>query len=209
MKRVTIEGNDKTEVMKMENNTEMNWFEDVEGKKNEGSWKGGVAAFLAFGWLAFLVGWLLTFAGDFDIYKNIAVGLGSLALTLLAIMGVLMWGFGKYMKAGAEMMKEVKGLSWRMGLSMNLVPITVIALVGWLWFFAADYSSYENLAAVVVIIVGAIAIMGVTWKTFNAEKAFGLPEGEEFDFHAMCAEVMAEVDGLEGEVAECPFGSPA
>ena len=37
---------------------------------------------------------------------------------------------------------------------------------------------------------------------------FGLPEGEDLDFHPMCPEVTAKADGLEGGVAECPCMAP-
>lgn len=141
-----------------------NELEDLEkGMK----WRGALTGVIAVGWIAFLVAWLLVYAGDFDIYKNIAVVLGTLVLAIVAVMITWMSAFGGYMAQCGDAMKGVKGLSWRFGFSMVLFGGTIAFLLVWLWFFAGDFNGYQNLGLLILTLLGVMVAMWVTWATWN------------------------------------------
>jgi hypothetical protein len=52
-------------------------------------WRAATSAVTAIGWLAFIIAWLAFFAGDFNIYENLAIFLLSI-LVMAGIMG-LVW----------------------------------------------------------------------------------------------------------------------
>ena len=172
-----------------------------KGKK----WRGALTGVIAVGWIAFVVLWLLAYAGDFDIYKNIAVVLGTLVLAIVTVMVTWMSAFGKYMKYCGEAMKGVKGLSWRFGLSMVTIVVAVATVLVWLWFLATDFNGYQNLGIIILIVLAALATLGVTWATFDPARAFDL-EGD-VDMKGMCAEMMKGVEGFPTEDGgfHCPL----
>jgi hypothetical protein len=187
----------------------MEMVNELEELEKGMKWRGAHTGVIAVGWIAFLVLWLLAYAGDFDIYKNIAVVLGTLVLAIVVVMATWMSAFAPFMKAAGEAMKGIKGLSWRFNLTMVLIVGVVAAVLVWLWFFALDYNGYQNLAVVILLILGTLVAVGVTWKTWDAKAAFGIPDDVDFEFHDMCAEMMKGAEDLSDEGIECPHGTPS
>ena len=127
------------------------------------AWRVGLSIFVVFGWLAFLLIWLFFFAGDYDVFQNIAIFLVSVILGI----GILAaawatWGIryaSEFGSQGAEWTKHrgawilstVAGLGW------------VIFLIIWLFFYAGDYNGYQNLAIFITSILILGAVTSSTW----------------------------------------------
>ncbi|UCC93879.1 MAG: hypothetical protein JSW25_04210 [Thermoplasmata archaeon] len=168
-------------------------------------WRGALTGVIAVGWIAFVVLWLLVFAGDYDVYKNIAVVLGTLVLAIVAVMVTWMSAFGKYMSHCGEAMKGVKGLSWRFGLSMVLIVAAVVTVLVWLWFFASDFNGYQNLGVMFLVLMATAMALWATWATFHPMRSFGY-EGN-YDTWSMCSWMNdgTGVSPCEGCVSWCPM----
>lgn len=179
--------------------------DELKGLEKGMKWRGALTGVIAVGWIAFVVLWLLVYAGDYDVYKNIAVALGTLVFAVVVVMITWMSAFAKYMKYCGEAMKGVKGLSWRFGLSLALIVGTVVTVLVWLWFFATDYNGYQNLGILILVVLAALGALGLTWATFDPAKAFGI-EGD-VDMKGMCAEMMKGVEGFPTEDGQfhCPL----
>lgn len=127
------------------------------------AWRVGVSILVVFGWLAFVIVWLFFYAGDFDVFQNIAiflvsiiVGIGILAATWAT------WGIkyaerfgGKTTECakpkGTWILNTVAGLGW------------LVFLIIWLYFYADDYSGYQNLAIIITSLLVLGAVTGSTW----------------------------------------------
>jgi hypothetical protein len=188
---------------------EMEMVNELEKLEKGMKWRGTLTGVIAVGWIAFLVAWLLVYAGDFDIYKNIAVVLGTLVLAIVVVMAVWMSAFAPFMKEAGEAMKGIKGLSWRFNLSIALVVGAIVAILGWLWFLALEFNGYQNLAVILLLIVWTLSALTVTWKTWDAKAAFGIPDDVDFEFHDICAEMMKGAEDLSVDDLECPVTTPS
>jgi membrane-bound metal-dependent hydrolase YbcI (DUF457 family) len=40
---------------------------------------------------------------------------------------------------------------------------SIIGIILWLFFYAGNFNVYQNIAIVIVILLGFIAVMGATW----------------------------------------------
>jgi hypothetical protein len=127
------------------------------------AWRVGLSILVVFGWLAFVIIWLFFFAGDYDVWQNIAVFLVSVIIGV----GILAaawatWGIkyaSKFEKHDAECKKPkgtlilntVAGLGWLM------------FLIIWLFFYAGDYSGYQNLAIFITSLLVLGAVTSSAW----------------------------------------------
>lgn len=105
-----------------------------------------IAVFL--GWLIFLVTFLAFYAGNFDVYQNLAIILVSIfiGVAILAPMWAH-WGMkygGRYSKEWGPRPRKRSML----GRVVFLFWLLFIAL--FLWFYAGNFNIYQNLAIVVV-----------------------------------------------------------
>ena len=121
------------------------------------AWRVGLSILVVFGWLAYLIIWLFFYAGDFDVFQNIAIFLVSIIIAI----GILAsawatWGIryaksigqGPHMEKprGATVVSIVAGVGW------------VVFIIIWLFYYAGDYSGYQNLAIFIasLLVLGAI-----------------------------------------------------
>lgn len=127
------------------------------------AWRVGLSIIVVFGWLAFLIIWLFFYAGDYDVFQNIAIFLVSIIVSI----GVLAaawatWGIkyaSKLRGRGTECMKPkgtwilntVAGLGW------------LVFLIIWLYFYAGDYNGYQNLAILITSLLVLGAVTSSTW----------------------------------------------
>ena len=58
------------------------------------------------------------------------------------------------------------------------VTISILAFFGslmdvilWLFFYADKFSVYQNIAVVVVILLGFVAVLGATWASWGMKQA--------------------------------------
>lgn len=125
--------------------------------KHKGSglvWRITLSIATAFGWLAFLILWLGFYAGDYNVYQNIAVIISSI-IGLVAINAIAWTTFGLRMAReegawhprGADVATALAGMAW------------AVFLVIWLMLYAGDYSIYQNIA---VFLASILAIGGVS-----------------------------------------------
>lgn len=127
------------------------------------AWRVGLSIFVVFGWLAFLLIWLFFYAGDYDVFQNIAVFLASVIVGIGILAGAwATWGIkyaSKFGERGTDWTKHrwtwvlstVAGLGW------------LIFLIVWLFFYAGDYNAYQNLAIVIVSLLVLGAVTSSTW----------------------------------------------
>ena len=63
------------------------------------------------------------------------------------------------------------GLSWRVTLSIVTFFASIAAIILWLFFFAENFNVYQNIVAVVMVILGFVAVMGATWAAWGMKQA--------------------------------------
>lgn len=127
------------------------------------AWRVGLSIFVIFGWLAFVIVWLFFYAGDYDVFQNIAIFLVSIivAVGILAASWAT-WGIryaSRFGGHGAEWTKP-KG-SWILNTVAGLGWL--VFLIVWLFFYADDYSGYQNLAIVITSLLVLGAVTSSVW----------------------------------------------
>jgi hypothetical protein len=63
--------------------------------------------------------------------------------------------------------ERTEGMGWRVAVSIITFFGSMIAVILWLFFYAGDFSVYQNIALVVVILLSFIAVMGATWAPWG------------------------------------------
>ncbi len=126
------------------------------------AWRVGVSIFVVFGWLAFVIIWLFFYAGDHDVFQNIAVLLVSIIVGVGILAGTwATWGI-RYASShghmqewskpkGTWILNTVAGIGW------------VVFLIIWLFFYADSYSGYQNLAVFILSLLVLGAVTGSAW----------------------------------------------
>ena len=66
-----------------------------------------------------------------------------------------------------------QGMGWRVAATILGFFGSIIGIILWLFFYAASYSVYQNIAIVVVILLTFIAIVGAVWA------AWGIKQGRK------------------------------
>jgi len=72
--------------------------------------------------------------------------------------------------AGMEHTTGLGGMGWRIGVSIFSFFAAIIAVILWLFFYAGGYNAYQNLAIIVVIFLGFIAVMGGIWASWGLKQ---------------------------------------
>lgn len=68
-------------------------------------------------------------------------------------------------------MNRPTGMGWRVGASIVCFFGTIIALLVWSFFLSGGYSTYQNIVAVLVIVLTFMAIMGAVWASWGMKQA--------------------------------------
>lgn len=71
--------------------------------------------------------------------------------------------------ASDNMMPE--GMGSRIAVSILTLFGSLIGIILWLFFYAGNFNVYQNIAIVVVILLGFIAVMGATWASWGMKQA--------------------------------------
>ena len=70
-----------------------------------------------------------------------------------------------------EMSKSFpEGMGWRVTTSILTFFAFIIGIILWLFFYAENFNVYQNIAVVVVILLGFIAVMGATWASWGMKQ---------------------------------------
>ncbi|WP_019178500.1 hypothetical protein [Methanomassiliicoccus luminyensis] len=135
----------------------------IQDQRQKGlMWRSVLTIVASFAWLVFIVIWLYFFTGDLSSSQNLAVMLVSV-LILLAVL-IVAWvtwgikyprpqmpqGYGYYLPNPKK--KSVIG-----GLT-GIIWLTFMVI--WLFFFASDFTLYQNLGAV---LASALIVFGAGW----------------------------------------------
>ncbi|MEO9320454.1 MAG: hypothetical protein ABI361_07255 [Nitrososphaera sp.] len=64
-----------------------------------------------------------------------------------------------------------EGMGWRVGVTILGFFGMIIAVVLWLFFFAASYNVYQNIAVLIAIGLSFIATMAATWASWGLRQA--------------------------------------
>jgi hypothetical protein len=143
-----------------------NWREvmDIRGM----GWRISASMMSGILWLISLIAWLFFAATDHSIWENLGVVLTSL-LALVAINAAIWLPFG--LRFGQ---KDEGERYWTLrGAASGTIGLGVaISLIAWLFLYADDFSIYQNLAVLLIVIVVAGGLNAVIWMGSHRHKHF-------------------------------------
>jgi hypothetical protein len=124
-------------------------------------WRAVLSIGLVFGWLIFLVIWLFFLAADLGASQNLAVLLVSI-LVLLAALAVtwVTWSItypSPYVQTTGQFHRRPR---WRTALGGASVIAWLAFVIIWLFFYANDFTLYQNFAA---ILASLLVVGGINW----------------------------------------------
>jgi len=128
------------------------------------TWRAVLSIVTVFGWLIFLVLWLFFLTPQFGFAQNLAVFLLSL-LTMVAVLLVtwVTWTL-RFPRPMPPQGPGYMPFAPRSKLKSGIGGLTVIAwltfLVIWLFFYAGDFTFYENLG---IFLASVLVVSGVNW----------------------------------------------
>jgi len=130
-------------------------------------WRVALSILVVFGWVIFLIIWLFFYAGDFDVFQNIAIFIAS----VLAGIGILAatwasWGIRFAKTHGFETPKECRP-SWPNWASGVAFVGWLIFLIIWLFYYAGDFTGYQNLAIFLLSLLVLAGIAGGAWALWG------------------------------------------
>ncbi|MGD9535340.1 MAG: hypothetical protein AB7V56_16415 [Candidatus Nitrosocosmicus sp.] len=63
------------------------------------------------------------------------------------------------------------GMGWRVTTSIITFFGSIIGIIIWLFFYAENYTIYQNIAIVVIIFLAFIAVMAATWASWGLKQS--------------------------------------
>ncbi|MDH7517001.1 MAG: hypothetical protein QHH19_01455 [Candidatus Thermoplasmatota archaeon] len=147
--------------------------EDAEEKTDVG-WRPSFSIIVGVGWLVFIILWLAFYADDYAWEKNLAIILLSIFIMFLLLGGVwTIWGIRKIPKEGWEMFKT-SGFKSRVIASIILPIVSMLFLIIWFWYYAEQYTVYQNRAVFIAVLLIIGGVLGALWARW------GVKHREEF-----------------------------
>lgn len=142
------------------NDNEWGCMKDNDWRSMKGlGWRITFSALSAMAWFAFIIAWLFFLADNYGILQNIGVLL--LSVVVMGAVNIPVWiSFARSMEALPDMKHGkhshnvatgVAGLIW------------AVAVGVWLFYYAGDYSIYQNLGVLILSVV-PLAAVGVLLK---------------------------------------------
>ena len=134
-------------------------------------WRVAVSILIAIGWLSFTILWLFFFAGNYDVFQNLAIVIVSV-LVGVGLLGAMWapWGMRMAKSAGVEH-------PWRSGRPILMTVISVgsgigwlVFLIVWLFYYAGDYTGYQNLAVLILSLLVVGIVNGGGWAVWGMMK---------------------------------------
>lgn len=101
------------------------------------------------GWLSFILIWLFFFAGSYNLYQNIA--LFFLSIFIFIGVNVITW-----IPVDTRILK-------RTSMSFVIIFIWLIFLIIWLFFYASEFTFYQNAAVILVSLILVGIFTGTVW----------------------------------------------
>jgi MFS family permease len=127
-------------------------------------WRVAASILIGIGWISFLILWLFFFASDYDVFQNLAIVIVSV-LVGVGVLGAMWapWGMRMAKKDGTER-------PWRSGRPILMTVISIVSCIGWLsflivwlFFYAGDYTGYQNLAVLILSLLVVGIVNGGGW----------------------------------------------
>ena len=145
---------------------------DIDGMKvlaTKGlGWRIAASIIVFFGWLAFLILWLFFYAGEFDVFQNIAIFIISILIGIGVLAAVwASWGIKMARSQGWEKPKEIRP-KWPIAVSAVTGIGWLIFLIVWLFFYASDFTGYQNLAIFLLSLLVLGGLIGGSWALWGA-----------------------------------------
>ena len=149
-----------------------------EGFPNPSGWRVSLSIGMSIGWLIFVIIWLAFFAGDYTLYRNIAIIIISILVIFLILGGSwASWGLKNMPKEGKEMMKT-KGFRSRVVVSIVIPFLLIIFLIYWFYFPAVDFDGYQNIAIFLVSLLIVGGLLAGIWAPWGMKHS---KDFEKFD----------------------------
>jgi hypothetical protein len=63
-----------------------------------------------------------------------------------------------------------KGMGWRIAVTILTFFASIIGIILWLFFYAGNFNVYQNIAVIVAILIGFVAVMGATWASWGMKQ---------------------------------------
>jgi hypothetical protein len=138
-------------------------------------WRISLSIGMGIGWLIFIIVWLAFFAGDYTVYRNIAIIIISILVVFIVLGGSwAAWGLKHIPKEGKQMMKT-SGFKSRIVVSIILPFLLIIFLIYWFFFPAEDFDVYQNIAVFLVSILVVGGLLTGVWAPW------GMKHSKEFE----------------------------
>ena len=67
--------------------------------------------------------------------------------------------------------KMPEGVGSRIAVTILTFFGSIIGIILWLFFYAGNFNVYQNIAIIVVILLGFMAVMGATWASWGMKQA--------------------------------------
>lgn len=138
-------------------------------------WRVSLSIIAGVAWLIFVIVWLAFYAGNYDVYRNIAIVLISI-LVMIVVLGVpwAVWAIRYIPEEGREMMKAA-GFTSRVAVSIVIPFALLIFLIVWFYCYASDFNVYQNIAIFLVSVLAVGGAMGAIWASW------GMKYGKKFE----------------------------
>ncbi len=134
-------------------------------------WRVAVSILIVIGWVSFLILWLFFYAGDFDIFQNLAIVIVSV-LVSVGLLGAMWapWGMRMAKSAGVA-----EPMQFGRPILMTVISIAsgigwLVFLIIWLFFYAGDYNGYQNLAVFILSLLVIGIVNGGGWALWSMLK---------------------------------------
>jgi peptidoglycan/LPS O-acetylase OafA/YrhL len=150
-------------------------MEKIDEISKPSGWRVSLSIVMGVGWLIFLIIWLAFYAGNYNVYRNIAIILISILVLIIILGGSwAAWGLKQIPKEGKEMMRKT-GFRSRVIISIVIPLALMIFLIIWFYYYADNFNIYQNFAVFLVSILAVGGIMGAMWAPW------GMKHGKEFE----------------------------
>jgi hypothetical protein len=79
--------------------------------------------------------------------------------------------YSSAMKQTPKSNKMPEGVGPRVTVSILAFFGAVVGIIVWFFFYAQNFNVYQNIAVVVVIVIGFVAAMAATWAAWGIKQA--------------------------------------
>jgi uncharacterized membrane protein len=134
----------------------------MTAEKPEPGWKVAIGAIIGLGWAVFLYIWFSSYAAGYTFFENVVIFFVS-----AAVMGV----FQGVVHAPWRAEIQEQGMGWRVAVSAVMSVGWLVFVIVWFFFLSVGFTTYQNIAIVLISILILGAVMGVTWAPWAIKHA--------------------------------------